>query len=251
MKIITYNLNGLRAATRLNVLKWLKEENADVICLQEVRAKQSICEEILKDFQEYNITYNCGNIKGYAGTITLSKSIPDKVEFGINNEEDIEGRTIITMFNEITIVNSYIPNGSKRLEYKKEFIEKLIIYLNILSQRCKKVFLCCDANIAHNEIDVNKPKEISKKSGFLIEERRLIDKLLGDKFIDSFRELNSNLVQYTWRSYRARKENNNFGWRFRFDYIFCSKILRENIRRCYSPDLEYSDHLPVIMEVEE
>lgn len=250
MKIITYNLNGLRAATKLNVLKWLKEENADIICLQEVRAEQSVCEEIFEDFKEYNIIYNCGNIKGYAGTIILSKAKPDKIELGINNEEDVEGRTITAMFNEIIIVNSYIPNGSKRLEYKKEFIEKLIKHINIVSQSCKKIFLCCDANVAHNEIDVNRPKETSRKSGFLKEERILIDKLLGDKFIDTFRELNPNSVQYTWRSYRARKENNHFGWRFRFDYIFCNKILRKSIRRCYSQDLEYSDHLPVVLEVE-
>lgn len=121
MKIMSYNLNGLRAANKLNVLKWLKDENADIICLQEVRAEQSICEKILESFKEYNIIYNCGKIKGYAGTITLSKIKPIKVQTGFNNEEDIEGRVVTTFFDDFAVVNCYVPNGSKRLEYKKNF----------------------------------------------------------------------------------------------------------------------------------
>ena len=249
MKIISYNLNGLRAASKLNVLNWLKNENADILCLQEVRAEQSICEKILKDFNEYNIVYNCGKIKGYSGTITLSKIKPIKVVFGFGNEEDIEGRTITTFFSDFVVVNCYVPNGSKRLEYKKEFIRNLTVYVNSLLKSFKKIFICCDANIAHTELDVNKPKETSKKSGFLLEERVLINRLLENNFIDSFRELNPELIQYTWRSYRARKEKNDFGWRFRFDYIICSKNLKDRIKRCYSQLLEYSDHLPVILEV--
>lgn len=224
MKIISYNLNGLRAAARLNVLDWLKQEDADIVCLQEVRAEQRVCEEILKEFRKsYNITFNCGEKKGYSGTVTLSKIKPIKVMLGlINDKKDIEGRTIITIFDEYVLINSYVPNGSKRLEYKKNFLEDLKNSMQELLKNNKKIFLCCDANIAHNKIDVNKPKETSKKSGFLLEERRI----------------------------KARTENDNHGWRFRFDYIMCSNILKEKLRRCYSPDLKYSDHLPVILEVE-
>ena len=252
MKIISYNLNGLRAATKLNVLNWLKQEEADIICLQEVRAEQKVCEEILKEFREnYNITFNCGEKKGYSGTITLSKIKPIKVILGLTNDKkDIEGRTIITMFDEYVLINSYVPNGSKRLEYKKNFLKNLKKLMQELLKNNKKIFLCCDANIAHNEIDVNKPRETSKKSGFLLEERRILDEMLETGFVDTFRELNQNQIQYTWRSYKARTENNNYGWRFRFDYIMCSNVLKKNLRRCYSPDLEYSDHLPVILEVE-
>ena len=121
--------------------------------------------------------------------------------------------------------------------------------MNKLLKTHKRIILCCDANIAHNEIDVNKPKETSKKSGFLMEERKLMSKLLEKDFFDSFRKLNPDFIQYTWRSYRARNENNDFGWRFRFDYIICSNELQKDIRKCYSLDLEYSDHLPVILEV--
>ena len=252
MKIISYNLNGLRAATKLNVLDWLMQEKADIICLQEVRAEQKVCEEILKIFKkEYNVTFNCGEKKGYSGTIILSKKTPISVFTGLTNEEvDIEGSTITNIFDEFIVINAYIPNGSKRLEYKKEFIRKLMKLMNRLEESHKKIFLCCDANIAHNEIDVNKPKETSKKSGFLLEERKLIDELLKEDFIDTFREMNPSQIQYTWRSYKARKENSDYGWRFRFDYIICSKEMKKNLRRCYSPDLEYSDHLPVVLEVE-
>ena len=119
LKVISYNLNGLRAAAKLNVLDWIKHEEADVICLQEVRAEQKICEEILKDLNEYNIIYNCGERKGYSGTITLSKLKPRKVRLGLLDiEKDVEGRTIITTFDDYVVINSYIPNGSKRLEYK-------------------------------------------------------------------------------------------------------------------------------------
>lgn len=250
MKIISYNLNGIRAATKLNVLDWLKQEDADIVCLQEVRAEQNICEEILKEMKGYNITYNCGEKKGYAGTITLSKLKPKEIQLGFSVEnKDIEGRTITTIFEDFIVINSYIPNGSKRLEYKKFFFKELTNFMNELLITHKKIILCCDANIAHNEIDVNKPKETSRKSGFLKEERELMNRLLEKDFFDSFRILNPNLIQYTWRSYRARKENNDFGWRFRFDYIICSNELKRNAKRCYSLDLEYSDHLPVILEV--
>ena len=154
------------------------------------------------------------------------------------------------MFDEYVIINSYVPNGSKRLEYKKNFLKDLKNSMQELLKNNKKIFLCCDANIAHNEIDVNKPKETLKKSGFLLEERRIIDEILEIGFVDTFRELNQNQIQYTWRSYKARTENDNHGWRFRFDYIMCSNILKEKLRRCYSLDLRYSDHLPVILEVE-
>lgn len=250
MKIISYNLNGLRAATKLNVLEWLEQEDADIICLQEVRADQKVCEEILKEMNEYTIVYNCGERKGYSGTITLSKKKPKKVQLGFSSEnKDIEGRTISLFYDNITVINSYIPNGSNRLEFKKEFFKELTNYMNKLLKSQKKIILCCDANIAHNEIDVNKPKATSKKSGFLLEERELMSKLLEKNFFDSFRQINPNLVQYTWRSYRARNEDNNFGWRFRFDYIICSNKLKEDVTNCYSLDLEYSDHLPVILEV--
>lgn len=230
MKIISYNLNGLRATTKLNVLKWLKQEDADIICLQEVRAEQKVCEEILKEMNEYNIIYNCGERKGYSGTITLSKQKPNKIQLGFSSKSnDVEGRTISIFYDDLIVINSYIPNDSSRLEFKKHFFMELTDYMERLSKTKKKIILCCDANIAHKEIDVNKPKETSKKSGFLLEERNLMSKLLEKDFFDSFRELNPDMIQYTWRSYRARNESDDFGWRFRFDYIICNNLLKKYI----------------------
>lgn len=123
LKIISYNLNGLRAANKLNVLEWIKKQDADIICLQEVRAEKTVCEDILKEISGYNIVYNCGKKKGYSGTITLSKIRPVEIKFGLKDKEnDIEGRTIICFFSDFIVVNCYVPNGAKRLEYKKDFL---------------------------------------------------------------------------------------------------------------------------------
>lgn len=251
MRIISYNLNGIRAAAKLGVIEWLIGEDADIICLQEVRASEEICQSILKRLDNYYKVYNCGTRKGYSGTITLLKMKPDEISFGVDSLEDIEGRTIVTRIGDYTIVNSYVPNGSTRLEYKKKYFNKLIKLLESLKDYNKNVILCSDTNIAHKEIDVNKPKAQGRKSGFLLEERQWLDDLLKIGFIDSFRELNKGVVQYTWRSYRARDKDNSFGWRFRFDYAICNIELKDKLKKCYSKDLEYSDHLPVILEIDE
>lgn len=250
MRIVSYNLNGIRAAARLGVIAWLKEVDADVICLQEVRASKDICEEILKPLDNYYKVYNCGDRKGYSGTVTLLKMKPSDISFGLDLEEDREGRIIVTSFDDYIVVNSYIPNGSKRLEYKEVFFKKLTLLMDKLGEDDKKILLCCDANIAHREIDVNKPKQQARKSGFLAEERKWLDNLFTKGFTDSFRFLNREVVQYTWRSYRARERDNTFGWRFRFDYIICNDNVQKLLKRCYSLDLTYSDHLPVILEID-
>lgn len=251
MKIISYNLNGIRAATKLGVIEWLIEEDADVVCLQEVRASEEICQDIFKPLDGYYIIYNCGTRKGYSGTVTLLKKKPDEISFGVDSleDKDVEGRTIVTRIGDYVIVNSYVPNGSTRFEYKKAYFRKLKILLANLKNDYKKVILCSDTNIAHREIDVNKPKVQGKKSGFLLEERQWLDDLLALGFIDAFRELNKDTIQYTWRSYRARDKSNDFGWRFRFDYVICDLELRAKLYKCYSKELVFSDHLPVILEI--
>lgn len=251
MKIISYNLNGIRAAARLGVIEWLIGEDVDVVCLQEVRASEEICQNILEPLESYYKVYNCGTRKGYSGTVTLLKKKPDEISFGVDSLEDEEGRTIVTRIGDYVIVNSYVPNGSKRLEYKEDYFKKLIKLLESFKNDNKKVILCSDTNIAHKEIDVNKPKVQGRKSGFLLEERQWLDGLLMRGFIDSFRELNKDVVQYTWRSYSARGKDNSFGWRFRFDYAICNIELKDKLKKCYSKDLEYSDHLPVILEIED
>jgi exodeoxyribonuclease-3 len=223
-------------------------EDADIVCLQEVRAQEDVCKEILKDFKNYNIYYNCGIKKGYSGTILMSKNKVIDIKFGFSGNDDNEGRLITAQFENFILLNCYVPNGGSRLEYKMKYLKQLIAKLKKLNKE-NNIILCCDINIGHKEIDVNKPKVMSNKSGFLKEERKVIDKLIKNKFIDSFRYLNNDKIQFTWRSYRSRKMNNDFGWRFRFDYIFVSDELKSKISKCESLDLVYSDHLPVILEI--
>lgn len=249
MKIISYNLNGIRASNKLNVFDWLKNENADVICLQEVRADEQICNDILQEkFNEYHIYYNCAEKKGYSGTITMSKMPAKQALFGFDGV-DSEGRLITTVFEGFVIVNCYVPNGATRLAFKLNFMDKLVNYLLRLNKQFTNVFLCGDTNIAHKEVDVNKPKQVCKKSGFLIEERQFLDKILKSGFVDTYRLIHPNDVQYTWRSYKSRSASDDYGWKFRFDYIFCSGHIQNNVVSCSSPDLIFSDHLPVILEV--
>jgi exodeoxyribonuclease-3 len=238
----------LRSANKLNILDWLKTEDADIICLQEVRAQEDICVELLKDFENYNIYYNCGIKKGYSGTILISKNKPIEVNYGLNGKKDDEGRLITARFENFVILNCYVPNGANRLDYKMDYLKKLLLNLKKLREK-NNVILCCDMNIAHNEIDVNKPKAVSNRSGFLKEERKVIDKLIKNKFEDSFRYLNKNKIQFTWRSYKSRKMSSDFGWKYRFDYIFINEELKNKINNCESLDLVYSDHLPVILEI--
>lgn len=249
MKIISYNLNGIRAAAKLGVVEWLINEDADVVCLQEVRADEEICKKILEPFDNYYKVYNCGNRKGYSGTVMLLKERIGTVRIFDDFCCDDEGRIIIAAVKNYVFINAYVPNGATRFEYKKCFFQKLVELLRKFKRENRKVILGFDANVAHKEIDVNKPMSQGKKSGFLKEEREWLDELLASDFVDSFRELNKDAIQYTWRSYRARDKDNSFGWRFRFDYIICDATLRKRLKKCYSKDLEYSDHLPVILEI--
>lgn len=248
IKIISYNINGLRSSNKLQILDWLKIEDADIICLQEVRAQEEICKEILKGFQNYYIYYNCGIRKGYSGTIVMSKVKANQINNGFNDKEDTEGRLITLKFNDFILLNCYVPNGAFRLEYKMEYLNELLIKIKEL-QKENNIILCSDINIAHNEIDVNKPIIMSKSSGFLNQERKIIEDLISYGFIDSFRYLNNNKIQYTWRSYKARNKDNNYGYRYRFDYIFISNEFKNRLNKSESPDLIYSDHLPVIIDI--
>ncbi|MGD9900925.1 MAG: exodeoxyribonuclease III [Spirochaetales bacterium] len=249
MKIISYNINGIRASAKLGLLEWLKEEDADIICLQEVRADEEICKSVLSPLNSYNIYYNCGNRKGYSGTILMSKIAPNKVFYGLDDKIDDEGRLITAYYDNFVLLNCYVPNGNSRLEFKLEYLKTLTNKMIDLSKNTN-VILCSDTNIAHNEIDVNKPQILCKNSGFLLEERIFLDKLVNNSFIDTFRHLNKNKVQYTWRSYSARDKSLSYGWRYRFDYIFVDNKLTQKLTTCASPDLIYSDHLPVILNLE-
>ena len=264
MKIVSYNINGIRAAQKLGILEWVNDFDADIYCFQEVRCNEDLTKEILLsskrqmslfgeknniDLSPYNIIYNCGEVAGYAGTLTLSKIKPNKVfydmgEFWIDNE----GRTTTIVINNLAIVNAYIPNGNSRLEFKMKYLEALNKYIKKL-QKEYEVICVGDFNIAHNEIDLTNPKECRNKSVFLPIEREAFGKLLDLNLIDAFRYLNTEKIEYTWRSYRSRIDPDHKGWKYRIDYILMSNELSSRLEFCDIIDLEYSDHLPVVCEI--
>lgn len=263
MKIITYNVNGIKASSSKGLLEWLKKEDADFVCIQEVRANENFAKTLFgeednqisffntpNDFEKFCKIFNCGNVAGYAGTMILCKSKPNKIVFGIDeNDKDNEGRCITLFYDNLVVVNCYVPNGGSRLEYKMEFFDRLTSYLTNLAKTINVIF-CSDVNIAHTELDLSHPKECSNRTGFLPMERTALTKLLNSGFCDSVRKFKKNEKVYTWRSYRSRMTTDvDFGWKYRFDYILINKQLESQLVSCEIPDLEYSDHLPIIVEV--
>ena len=264
MKIVGYNINGIRASVKLGLLDWMKQFNADVYCLQEVRCNEELTKELVFGNYSFNLfdevednklvdyypVYNCGKVAGYAGTLTLSKKKPDQVFYDMGEYwQDEEGRTTTIIIGEYAIVNAYIPNGNSRLEFKMKYLEALNKYLNHLME-VYKVICVGDYNIAHNEIDLTNPKECSNKSVFLPVERKTFGDLLNIGLVDSFRYLNPNLVKYSWRSYRSRYDDSYNSWKYRIDYALVSENLCDSLKISDILDLPYSDHLPVILELD-
>ena len=264
MKIVTYNVNGIRASIKLGLLEWLKEHNADIYCIQEVRCNESLTNELIFETKEqislfedkqktklgdYYATYNCGLRAGYAGTLILSKVKPEKTILDMGEFwNDDEGRTTTIFFGKIAVVNAYIPNGNSRLEFKMQYLSSLTKYLNKLKENYS-VICVGDFNIAHNEIDLSHPKECKNKSVFLPIERNAFGELLSIGFVDCYRCVNPEKVEYTWRSYRSRYDDSYNSWKYRIDYILVSNGLKSQIENCDIFDLPYSDHLPVELNI--
>ena len=263
MKIVSYNINGIRAAHKLGIIDWIKDFNADIYCFQEVRCNEELTQKLIYENDEqlnlfHNTTntlndyisiYNCGEIAGYAGTMILTKIKPNKVFYDMNEFwTDNEGRTTTLIFDDIAVINTYIPNGNSRLDFKMKYIDALQKYINEL-QKSYNIICVGDFNIAHNEIDLTNPKECKNKSVFLPIEREAFSNLLNIGFIDAFRFLNPNKIKYSWRSYRSRIDPNHKGWKYRIDYVLTSKSLQEKLTTCDILDLEYSDHLAVVCEI--
>lgn len=246
MKIVTYNVNGIRAANRLGIVDWIKSFDADIYCLQEIRADEGMAKEILDNIG-YNVIYNPAKKKGYSGSAILSKIKPDKYIFGLN-DDDAEGRTITAIFGDIAIINCYVPNGGVRLEFKLYFFEKLTSYLVKLNKKYKVIF-CSDTNIAFDDNDVSHPKLFSKRTGFLPIERELLSDMFNSGFVDTYRYIYPEGKAYSWRSYRSRTIGGDFGWKYRFDYIIIDKDNANFIKDVQILDLDYSDHLPVVAEL--
>jgi exodeoxyribonuclease-3 len=253
MKIISYNVNGIRAAINKGFLDWLKSANPDVVCLQEIKALKEQLDLDMFSEAGYKYTYwFSAQKKGYSGVAILSKTEPNHVEYGTGIESmDFEGRNIRADFDGFSVMSLYLPSGTNdaRLDHKLEYMDMFQEYINTLKKDIPNLIICGDYNICHEEIDIHNPKGLSKVSGFLPVERKWIGGFINSGFIDSFRYLNKEPHNYTWWSYRANARANNKGWRL--DYAMVSEPLQEKIKRAVIlSDAVHSDHCPILVEVE-
>ena len=253
MKIISYNVNGIRAALKKGFIDWLKSANPDVICLQEIKAQEDQLD--ISVFEAAGYTYNywfSAQKKGYSGVAILSKTKPNNVVFGTGIESmDFEGRNVRADFDGVSVMSLYLPSGTNlaRLEHKLEYMDLFQDYINTLKKDVPNLVICGDYNICHEAIDIHDPVRNKNVSGFLPEERAWMSEFLKSGFVDAFREFNSEPDNYSWWSYRANSRANNKGWRL--DYTLVSQPLQEKIKRAVIlSEAVHSDHCPVLVELQ-
>ena len=251
MKIISYNVNGIRAALKKDFIPWLASAAPDVVCLQETKALEEQVDTHLFEDLGYKHYWFSAQKKGYSGVAILSKQEPKAVVYGTGIEHmDFEGRVIRLDFDSCSVMSLYLPSGTNtaRLEHKFRFMDDFLQYITQLKEEFPNLVICGDYNICHQAIDIHDPVRNKNVSGFLPEERAWLDKFLKSGFIDSFRYLNPDPHHYSWWSYRANARANNKGWRI--DYNLVSTPLEKNIKRAYIlPEAHHSDHCPVVVEL--
>lgn len=252
MKIVSYNVNGIRAALKKGFLDWLVAANPDVICLQEIKAQEDQLDLSLFKAAGYPYTYwFSAQKKGYSGVAILSKTKPKNIVFGTGIESmDFEGRNIRADFSDVSVMSLYLPSGTniKRLEHKFEYMDLFKSYIDELKKEIPNLIICGDYNICHKAIDIHDPIRNKNVSGFLPEERAWMSNFLKSGFVDAFRHLNKAPHQYSWWSYRANARANNKGWRL--DYTLVSTPIKENIKRAVIlSEAVHSDHCPVLLEL--
>ena len=252
MKIISYNINGIRAAIRKGFADWLEQENPDVICLQEIKAMENQFDVKLFDELGYESFWYPAQKKGYSGVAILSKFPVENVKFGIDNEHfDNEGRVLQIDFEKVSIISLYLPSGTNasRLGYKFNFMDQFQLHIDNLKEKYPNLLICGDYNICHKSIDIHDPVRNKNVSGFLPEERLWLDKFISKGYIDSFRYFNPEPNKYSWWSYRANSREKNKGWRI--DYIMVSESLEKKISQSFILNQIYhSDHCPIGIEID-
>ncbi len=251
MKIVSYNVNGIRSALSKGLADWIKEDQADVYCFQEIKAnREDINSGIFEDLG-YHCYWHPAQKKGYSGVGIISREKPDRIEDASGlAQADFEGRILQASWGDLHLLNTYFPSGSSgddRQSYKMDFLEEYLQWMQdkFLSSG-SKLIIAGDYNICHQAIDIHDPKGNKDSSGFLPEEREWMDRFFGVGMIDSFRALHSDPHQYSWWSFRANARNNNKGWRI--DYINVSEPLRNRIQAAaIYPEAKHSDHCPVML----
>ena len=252
MKIISYNVNGIRAAMKKDFLGWLKSENPDILCLQELKA---LPEQVdTSEFEElgYHLFWEPAQKKGYSGVAIFSKIQPLHVEHGCNNDiYDFEGRVIRADYKDFSVMSVYMPSGTSgeiRQEFKYEWLDFFFEYANALRKTIPNLIISGDYNIAHKEIDIHNPVSNKNSSGFLPAEREWLSKYIQAGFIDTFRTFNNEPHQYSWWSYRANSRANNKGWRI--DYHMVTAQMADRLTGAsILNDAVHSDHCPILLEI--
>jgi exodeoxyribonuclease-3 len=247
-------VNGIRAAYRKGLLEWIRKDSPDILCLQEIKAS---CEQLPKDLCDipgYEPYFTSAEERtGYSGVALYTRAHPEKVDYGIGIDRfDTEGRTMIAHYPDFVLCNIYFPNGKaspERLRYKMDYYEEFLRYVNELRSKGRSVVICGDINTAHKEIDIARPKDNMKRSGFLPEEREWMDRLVANGFIDTFREQHPGEVKWSWWDQKTRARERNVGWRI--DYFFVSADLMPRVSNSFIEDqVTGSDHCPVGIEME-
>jgi exodeoxyribonuclease-3 len=250
MKIVSWNINGIRAIYKKNFFGWFKNEKADIVCVQEIKAHKIQFPKELKEIDKYNLYCSSGEKKGYSGVAVWSKIEPESISTSIENKLfDNEGRILRLDLKDFILFNIYFPNGGssqERLNYKIEFYDYFIEYLKKFKD--KRVIICGDYNTAHYPIDLARPSQNEKTSGFMPKERERLNKLVDAGFIDTFRHFNKEPNNYTWWDYKTAARSRNVGWRI--DYFFISKNALKNLK---SAEIESSvlgsDHCPISISI--
>jgi exodeoxyribonuclease-3 len=250
VKLISWNVNGLRAVLRKNFLAFLEEHSPDILCVQETKASPDDVEQLWPG--SYTTYWSSAEKKGYSGTCIFTRARPERVSYGIGREEhDREGRVVTAEYADFFLVNVYVPNSQRelaRLPYRQQWDVEFLGYLRGLEER-KPVIFCGDLNVAHTEIDLANPKANVRNHGFTPEERAGFDAFIRAGFIDTFRQFEKAGGHYTWWSPMSRARERNIGWRI--DYVLTSASLRPRLRKAFIlPDVPGSDHCPVGVEMD-
>lgn len=252
MKIISYNVNGIRAALNKGFKDWLEQENPDIVCLQELKALPEQVDNFYEDFG-YEMHWESAEKKGYSGVAILTKTKPLHVEHGCGNPlYDSEGRVIRADYENFSVMSVYMPSGTSgdiRQDFKYEWLDFFFDYVNDLRKSSPNLIISGDYNIAHKEIDIHNPVSNKNSSGFLPEERAWLTKYVESGFIDTFRHFNPDPHQYSWWSYRANARANNKGWRI--DYHMATEPLKDRLTNAsILPNAYHSDHCPIVVEID-
>jgi exodeoxyribonuclease-3 len=247
VRLLCWNVNGVRAVYKKGFLEWLHKESPHILCIQETKAQPEQLSNDLREPEGYHVYWNWAEKRGYGGVATFSKEEPLRLQYGFGAKRfDDEGRVIIAEYPDFILFNVYFPNGKsskERLDYKMDFYDAFLDLTDPMLKDDKKLVVCGDFNTAHHEIDLARPKENEKVSGFLPMERAWIDKFVEHGFVDTFRHFNKDPGQYTWWDFKTRARERNVGWRI--DYIFVSANLLDSLSTAFiMPEVMGSDHCP-------